>query len=1676
MTKLFLSVYDFLSKRKTFSVILLVLCIAVSLLLSLRLRYKENVADFLPQDNESRKYTDIYNEMGDNGQITLIFRPDTTLGLDEEELRIRQMDAMDLFEEQWNKEENTTPLGARLSCRVNDSEVFDAMDYIRNNIALFLLPEDYLRIDSLLAQPEYVSECLQNVKRMVSFPMMQVMRETVLSDPLNLFSPALQRLSSLGFSENFQVEEEYLFDKNGIGYAFLYTPYPVSDTKGNGLISKRVEKVLESMSRQCEGVEISAVGASLIAVTNASQIKKDSLLSMIIAVLLIAIVLFVAMGRKRNVFWIVFSILAGWLFALAAIALFKPGISIIVIGIGSVLVGIAVNYPLHFLDHLREQTDRRKALKEMVDPLVTGNITTVSAFACLLFVRAEAMRDLGLFGALLLVGCILFVLVFLPLFAKPGMCGIKDDVKDESLSPASYRSSKKARLALIPVLLVTIVLAIFSTNTSFDDNLHNINYMTPQQQSDLKLLEQTTGETSQGALVYLVSEASDWESVLRNQELFWDSLGSGLLEKVSFSGVNLLLPSLQRQADALEQWSSFCDRYSGLAQQVEREAVRIGFRQEAFSPFVKLLHAEYNAVPVVEMKPLMQLCKPYMLHRGDSLCLVSFMHTPKEDCNSVKSLVNDWQKGNLFAFDASNVGNNLVRALNDDFNYILFVCSFVVFFFLWLSLGRLELALLSFLPLTVGWLWILGLMDIFAVKFNIVNIILATFIFGQGDDYTIFITEGMMYEYAYNKKRLSSYRRSVVISAILMFIGIGSLIFAKHPAMRSLAEVAMIGMASVVLMACYLPPLIYRWMVYHKGALRQVPVTLKRIVYTFICFLVFFLVAFVIVTPFTLLYRFIGKESEEKRFRYHRIIHWCMVAATKYLPGVRFHLENPLQESFSKPGVIIANHQSHLDLLCILMLHPKIVIMTNDWVWHNPIYGLIIRYAEFYPCSNGYDSNFPKLQALVERGYSVMIFPEGTRSMDGKIGRFHNGAFMLAQQLGVDIIPVLIHGAYHVLPKWDFLFREGDVTIRVEERISSAGFSNRDVREIAQEFRRLYSDKYEIISREKENAAYFSYLVRHQYLYKGRVVARRSRKMLADVSALRADNIKLGQGEQPLLWALSHPGEEFAYTFDNEDDYLLASNCAIMPPNLHYKLREGGIKGVAEGDTIKSSPDEKIFCDETETLIMGGGLGGLLTGALLAHSGQKVTVLEKNAVVGGGLQCFRRGDALFPTGMHLFGGYREGGPLHKIFSYLGLTGKLEIVDTDADVFDEVVYTQTGEKYCFPTGREAYTQYLCKLFPHERNGIESYVEAIYRLSEEEDLFYLRKVSSSGLSHSEEFYRPVGEFIANYIKDEKLQSLLSYAAPLYAGVKEETPAYIHALIHILHIEGSSYFAKGSQQLADQLVAIIKNGGGRVLTGEEVTGVEVENHQVKLVKTRSGSCYTASNYISDLHPCLLLQLVPENAFPPSFRERINAAPETYSAFKLYIRFKPNSFKHVNHPVYGNRAGSAWQLVQVPVEQWPQGLMCMTFPDENGEYAKIMTVVAAMDYDWTRQWEDTVVNHRGDSYLEWKRERTGQMLSIMEELFPGIRESVDCTYASSPLTLRDYLGNRRGSMYGLHIDGNHYLQTQLFVQTKVKNLYLTGQNTNLHGMCGVALTAVATACTVLHNDNLINQISKEK
>ena len=491
-------------------------------------------------------------------------------------------------------------------------------------------------------------------------------------------------------------------------------------------------------------------------------------------------------------------------------------------------------------------------------------------------------------------------------------------------------------------------------------------------------------------------------------------------------------------------------------------------------------------------------------------------------------------------------------------------------------------------------------------------------------------------------------------------------------------------------------------------------------------------------------------------------------------------------------------------------------------------------------------------------------------------------------------------------------------------------------------------------------------------------------------------------------------------------------------------------------------------------IIIGGGLGGLVSGALLAKEGYKVTVLEKNAIIGGGLQTFKRHGVSFPTGMHIFGGFTEGGNLRKIFDYLCVTDQLLLRPMDDNAVDAVTVAEDGMTYRLPKGKEKIVAYLSSFFPEEKNHLKAYFDCLYELSQEEDLFYLRDTQAYGTTQfSDDFNCPFDELIDRYITNPKLKGLLSYLGPLFGGVEGVTPAYLNALLSVLHWEGTFQFVGGSQQMAEALKEVIEKAGGQVKANAEVVNIKVENHLVTGVITIDGNSYQADSYISDVHPDILLRLVDDDAFPTAFKKRVSEISETTSSFKVFIKFKDQTFPYLNHANYFlNNYKNANSLQS---NNWPESVMFVTPPVKNqGNFAETMVIITEMDYQWVLPWENTITGHRGTAYKKWKQAMTDKVLDRMESLYPDFRDRIEFIFASSPLTIRDYYGNKEGSNYGFLKDSHNLMLSQMSVFTKVKNLYLTGQNVNIHGLCGVSLTAIETAEALVGQNVIVRKINK--
>ena len=679
------------------------------IILAVTLRYNEDIMDFLPVTAEEREALNEYQAQQSAMRMVLIVE-----GGDEEQ-----------------RAEVIDECAERIPGLETEIDLDEQMRLFYSLMPYLIEDSTYTQLDSLFS-PEAIQAALQRDKAILSTPGAGLFSTAIQSDPLGLVnishhpSPITPNRS----------------------YAFYTSPYGSTETKRNAALVDSLNAAIQSITRNPSPVthhpspltynpsplSLRWIGAPVIAVGNARRIKTDTLLCIALSLVLIIALLAYAFPRKRDLWLILLAISFGWLTGMAVLRIVTPAVSAVVLGIGSVLIGIAVNYPLHLLVHQRYTTSVRQTLDEVLSPLVVGNITTVGAFLALVPLHAIALRHLGLFAASMLIGTILFCIFVMPHLMSAEPTPIREihlplSTFHSPLSTFHFPLSTLRSPLSIALLVLTIgfgaylalsALHITPSTPLFDSNLNHINYMTPQQRADMA---------------------------------YFDSVANPL---------NVIANNSYK----LERWQEYWQTHSAdtVIARIQTEATQAGFKPEAFEPF-------YDQIT----------------HNPSSVT-----HNPSPITHTPLSF------------------SDITRRLSDDFDYIGLCCSLIVFIFLWLSFRNLWLALIAFVPMALSWVWILAIMQLFGLQFNIVNIILATFIFGQGDDYTIFIVEGLLYEHRTGKPMLPQYRQSILLSAAIMLIGIGILVLAVHPAMHSLGAITLIGMTIVLLMANTIPPLLFR--------------------------------------------------------------------------------------------------------------------------------------------------------------------------------------------------------------------------------------------------------------------------------------------------------------------------------------------------------------------------------------------------------------------------------------------------------------------------------------------------------------------------------------------------------------------------------------------------------------------------------------------------------------------------------------------------------------------------------------------------------------------------------------------------------------------------------------------------------------------------------------------------
>ncbi len=1208
MKTLVLVIYDFFAKHRWILYAFLLLNIGLLAFPILNLKLNEDVNSFFPVEKGTLSSSEVIQnlKMKDKIFILVTAKDSLTGNADPDEM----ISAMTDFVSDIQGEEGKEYI-KKVDLSIDSNALSSVVDFIYARLPFLLEDKDYLRLDSILTVDGLSKRMAINYQNLVS-PAGFAMRDIILKDPLGIGLRHLSGLQSLSSAGRYSIYDGYLFSEDMSTLMVTIEPvYGTGSTGKNEKLAEILEAAQAKFNSKNSALILQYFGGPVIAVANARQIKSDTIYSL--SFVLVAIVLFVTIAFRNR--WAVVLILApviyGLLFGLGLIALFKGGISAIAIGAGSAIIGIAMSYSIHMLSHRSHTKSVRQLLEELTYPLTIGSFTTIGAFFGLLFTNSALLQDFGLFAALAMIGTTLFCLFFLPHFLNkenPDSTG-RVLVWVEKISRYPY---EKNRWLVGSIVLLIIISFFYYKDVRFDSDMMHLNY----EPKELKLAEERMQRLflDKDKSVFVVTAVRDVNHLADDYKKTSD-----LLEKMKSKGEIKRYISLSdyviNQKDQqlrLNRWQKFWDKFKEgeVQSMITKASIEQGFKPESFCNAEYLWKRSYTIQPInIDSLSKISLFKEWFTG-NDSIMMALAQITP---CKENRDAVYTKLAGEVGAFviDRGFFADRMAGLVNDDFNLVLFISSILIFAALLLSYGRIELALLAFLPMALSWVIILGLMAIFGIEFNIVNIILSTFIFGIGDDFSIFVMDGLLIEYRSKRPMLGSHKTAIFFSVFTVLLGMGALIFSKHPALQSLSVISLLGIFSVILVGFTIQPLLFNLLIGNPVIKGNFPNSMVGVIRSIYCNGLF-LLGCVILQIVILFIAIIPISKVKKKLLFHNAIHH----STRLFLIASFMIDqrrrNDLKETFDKPAVIIANHQSVIDILVLLSIVPKGLMVTNGWVWNSPFFGRIVRYADFYHTADGYERLADTLEDRVKEGYSVIVFPEGTRSTDLSVGRFHKGAFYLAERLKLDIVPIVIYGNGMVSSKRQPLYIKlgtivSDVLARVSPEDTGFGIGYKDR---SKRFNQFFRDQLSRLNLEfnTPDNKWFRYALLRNYIYKGPVLEWYMRiKIRMEDSYKYYDSIipkdaivtDLGCGYGPLSIMLKLTSQcRDILGIDYDDEKIdIASNAWVKSPSLAFEcaditeipLRPSNVFVI--NDVLHYLPKDKqmkLLVDCSRSLLPGG--------------------------------------------------------------------------------------------------------------------------------------------------------------------------------------------------------------------------------------------------------------------------------------------------------------------------------------------------------------------------------------------------------------------------------------------------------------------------------------------------------
>lgn len=1083
MHRFFIFLYYLISRNKILSVFTALGIAALCLFFASKINFEEDINQIIPKNEKSDLTAKVLKQLNFSDKIIVIIENKS------HEDSFQLSETADIF---LQKAEPLQKYIGSIQGKVNDHEISETFDFVNRNLPLFLNENDYKEIERKLQKDSIARKVEDNYISLVS-PTSLVTKEFIKKDPLGLTFLGIKKLNALNISKDFKLEDSYIVTKDGKNLLLFIEPKNKSnDTKTNEAFVDRLNTIKDDLNRQFKGkTEISYFGSPVIAVANAKQIKKDIQNTVVISMTVLLVLL---IYYFRNFFTPVIVFLPtvfSVLLALLILYFIKDKISAISLSVGAILIGITIDYALHILTHYKHNNNIEELYKEITQPIVLSSATTAVSFLCLVFVRSEALKDLGLFAAITVILSSVSALIIVPQLYTPKHTEEKLNTNFiDKIGSYPYEKNKP----LIIACSIIILACLFGfRHVGFNEDIGDLNYIPKELKISEAKLQKLSDITSKS--IYTISYGnSEGEALARNSQLNTFLEQEKKEDKIlSYNSIGSIVLSTKDQQKKIEEWNSFWNdrKKNQTISELVSNGNKFGFNSSAFDNFNEILNKNYSTLDIRDYEKVKALQITEFMSNENGFYTVS--NVVKVDENKRDAFIKDIEKKHdAIAIDRQQMNENFLGLLKRDFNTLInysllaIILTIIVFF------RNFELTVLTMFPIVLTGVVTAGTLYFLGLELNIFSTVVCTLVFGVGDDFSIFLTQAMQKEHTTGKNELPTYRTSIILAVFTTILSIGSLIFAKHPALHSLALVALIGMFSVIIITSTLYPFWFRLLITNRAKKGLSPITFRLFIISISSFLYYGLGGLI----FSAFGSFFVKNSKGKTLNIIKLILAKFLTSVLYSnPFVKKKIIKNPNEDFSKPAVIIANHTSFLDTLAIAMTTHKIIYLVNDWVYQSPIFGKLVRALGFYPVSQGIENGMDRLKEKIAQGYSLVVFPEAERSYTNDVKRFHKGAFYIAEQFELDVLPLYIHGNSEVLPKGDFIIYDGSITVKVGDRISKDDLSfGKNYSERTKKINAYYRERFAKLREEIEDENYFKKKLLLSYLYKDNEVVAEVKK------------------------------------------------------------------------------------------------------------------------------------------------------------------------------------------------------------------------------------------------------------------------------------------------------------------------------------------------------------------------------------------------------------------------------------------------------------------------------------------------------------------------------------------------------------------------------------------------------